>query len=107
MYSFISVSQIVAVLNPGCTKPFCLQSDPIVTLVHVAATGESDIIHQIWDFVGKPTVLIAVTTLNASVIIDWKKLRKQSGNYVHFSSPPVYSSSFILNRVREFNIYLS
>lgn len=88
--------KIKAVLNADCSNPLCNSN---VTVVHVTATSETDIIHQLWDFAGTPTVLIAITPLNTSVSIDWTSLDKKTGNYVQFSSPPIYSSSLVLNRV--------
>ncbi|KAF4525041.1 hypothetical protein B566_EDAN001955 [Ephemera danica] len=49
--------------NPGCDTAACEE----ITLVHVTAEGRNDTLHYIWSFVGRPTLLLAVTEHNTNL----------------------------------------
>lgn len=94
--------QVDAVLNPDCPETLCghdADQPTLITVVHVRSAGASDAIHQLWDFTGKPSVLIARTSLNASLAIDWTAFMNGSAHSVSFDVAPMYSTCLMLGRV--------
>lgn len=71
----------------------------MVTLIHISADGSNDTLHYIWDFTGKPSILMALTPINTTVAINWNAYMSNELNSIKFSSKPKYSASFVLNRV--------
>lgn len=63
------------------------------------ATGPTDAIHQLWDFTGKPSVLVARTSLRANLTIDWRHFMDNEPDAVRFDEPPLYSTCLLLERL--------
>lgn len=61
--------------------------------------GENDTIHYLWDFSGKPSVLLAHTQPNVSLEINWNKFMKNWAGSVSFSSRPNYMFLVIIDEV--------
>ncbi|KPJ04486.1 Lysosomal protein NCU-G1 [Papilio xuthus] len=62
---------INAEINPGCNN-CSLES----TLVYIRAEGQTDTIHQVWDFTrGIPTIILAVSGTNSTMQIAWDGIR--------------------------------
>ncbi|XP_068622606.1 glycosylated lysosomal membrane protein B-like [Battus philenor] len=88
--------KINSTINPGCNE--CSLNS---TLVYIKATGQSDIIHQIWDFTrGIPTMILAVAGLNSSVNISWDGVRP---NDFVLSEKPQYSFATAIDKLYEYN----
>lgn len=103
--------QLTTVLNPNCPDDLCtIANGPahddqpaIITVVHVRADGPNDTIHHIWDFTGRPSVLIARTALNATLAIDWPAFMRNESRSVRFEPAPLYSSCLVLTRLLAYN----
>lgn len=89
--------QMITKLNPDCPENICFNET--MTLIHSQADGPSDSIHYIWDFMGPPTILIALTPLNSSVSIDWPSFIDDMTDAVQITPPPIYSASLVLTKV--------
>lgn len=89
--------QLTATLNPGC-RDFC-ENNTAITLVHIAAASDTDTIHYVWDFTGKPTILVALTSKQAEFHIDWPRLMDSKPESVYFTEVPQYTFMAIINRV--------
>ncbi|XP_013793986.1 glycosylated lysosomal membrane protein A-like [Limulus polyphemus] len=93
-------------LNPNCSLPECKgETDNSINLVHVTAEGDSDVLHYVWSSVGAPSVLIACTSLNSTLEIDWKNLLNESEveGSINFSEKPYYSLGLVLAKIWQFN----
>ena len=90
-----------AQLNPGCPPEICLNNnDPnAITVVHISSDGRNDTLHYVWDFTGKPSILIALTPLNTNLTINWKNFMDDEENSIEFSTKPIYTSTAVMNRV--------
>lgn len=97
LFCFLSRLQLTATLNPGC-REFC-ENNTAITLVHIAATSDTDTIHYVWDFTGKPTILVALTSKQAEFHIDWPRLMESKTGSVRFTEAPQYTFMAIINRV--------
>lgn len=63
------------------------------------ADGPNDTLHYLWDFVGKPSVLLALTSPSAVLAINWRDYFARREKSVNFSEEPVYSFGVIINKV--------
>jgi len=91
-------------LNPGCIATKCKDSD---NLLHIRATGDSDIVHYIYSTIGAFSILLFRTSLNAKLTVDWDNLlskdaAKVSGS-VKFSEEPQYKAAYVFPAFYEFN----
>uniref|UniRef100_A0A182QFW4 Lysosomal transcription factor n=1 Tax=Anopheles farauti TaxID=69004 RepID=A0A182QFW4_9DIPT len=93
--------KLTARLNPGC-RDIC-ENNTAITLVHIAAESETDTIHYVWDFTGKPTILVALTSKRAEFHIDWAKLMESNAESVHFSEVPQYTFMAVINRIFQYD----
>ncbi|XP_013140537.1 PREDICTED: glycosylated lysosomal membrane protein B-like [Papilio polytes] len=87
---------INAEINPGC-KNCSLDS----TLVYIKAEGQTDTIHQIWDFTrGIPTMILAVSGTNSTMQISWDGERP-----VNFTMNDKvrYSFATAIDKIYEYN----
>jgi hypothetical protein len=72
--------------------------------VHVTAdsnTGGSTL-HYLFDLIGKPSVLIAETSKDTSLSINWTEI-STSSNCVKFSKDPEYVFSTVIDKIVLFN----
>nr|CAD7452824.1 unnamed protein product [Timema tahoe] len=88
-------------VNPGC-NPDAGYCDK-VTLVHVRADGPNDTLHYLWGFTGKPSIILALTSPNATLTINWKDFIFASVQAIEFSEKPVYSFGLVVNKIWEYN----
>lgn len=90
----MSVVQVTAVLNPECSPSVCKKDE--VILVHVKAEGDDDTLHHLWDFTGKPSLMIALTESNATLTVQWQSFQVGAENAVTFNPAPkyVYGTAF-------------
>jgi len=92
--------KITAKLNPGCEQnPLCKGA----ILVHVKAEGENDTLHHVWDFTGKPTLLLALTDKNANLTIQWSPFLFGAQGSVKFDPKPKYVYGVVIDKMIEFN----
>lgn len=72
------------------------------SLYHIEATSESNTLHYLWDFTAIPSVLMALTSKNSSLYVDYKNF---SGNYqsINFSVAPEYVLSSVIRQLYVFN----
>lgn len=73
-------------------------NDDSRTLFYVKANGPNDTLHYIWNFNRQPSVLVALTQLNANVTFKWNKKTKDT-EQLTFSEEPKYTMSFVLTKV--------
>lgn len=92
--------KISSVVNPGCSSKCKLDKN---VLVHVTAEGAEDTLHHVWDFTNKPSVMLAVTPPNTSLLISWDDFLKGDAGSIKFSSQPSYTFSFVFDQIIEFN----
>ncbi|XP_053695239.1 glycosylated lysosomal membrane protein-like [Sabethes cyaneus] len=98
--------KLTATLNPGCPADIC--SDDLtegqVTLIYIRAEGAADTIHYVWDFTGKPTILVALTERNASLIINWEDFWQGKPESIGFGNKhPKYVFMTVINRIFQFD----
>lgn len=86
-------------LNPQCDD--CDNST--VIFLHIEAEGEDDVLHHIWDFTGKPSMLLAVTPKQYNLSIQWNNYKLGLENSVQFTPTPIYSTGLVLDKIYEFN----
>ncbi|XP_013173755.1 PREDICTED: glycosylated lysosomal membrane protein B-like [Papilio xuthus] len=87
---------INAEINPGCNN-CSLES----TLVYIRAEGQTDTIHQVWDFTrGIPTIILAVSGTNSTMQIAWDGIRP-----VNFTVNETvrYSFATAIDKIYEYN----
>ncbi|XP_011689751.1 PREDICTED: glycosylated lysosomal membrane protein-like [Wasmannia auropunctata] len=87
-------------VNPGCDEP-CRERN--VTTLYLRADGPNDTLHYVWDFVGVPSVLLAVTPPSAWLNISWDDYLARRENSLTFSEKPTYTFGVIINKIIEFN----
>ncbi|XP_018363375.1 PREDICTED: glycosylated lysosomal membrane protein A-like [Trachymyrmex cornetzi] len=87
-------------VNQGCGEP-CRERN--VTTLYLRADGPNDTLHYLWDFIGTPSVLLAVTPPSAYLNITWDDYLARRENSVVFSEKPSYSFGVIINKIIEFN----
>ncbi|XP_055637790.1 glycosylated lysosomal membrane protein-like [Toxorhynchites rutilus septentrionalis] len=95
--------KLTAYLNPGCPENICLGNSTDVTLIHIRADSAIDTIHYVWDFTGKPTILVALTSKNASLVIHWDDFFADKSESVQFTEQPKYTFMTIINRIFQFD----
>ncbi|XP_071554636.1 glycosylated lysosomal membrane protein [Temnothorax nylanderi] len=87
-------------VNPGCDER-CRERN--VTTLYLRADGPNDTLHYLWDFVGTPSVLLALTPPSAWLNITWDDYLARRENSLSFSEKPAYSFGIIINKIIEFN----
>lgn len=88
--------QLRSRLNPDCDET-CRGRN--VTTLHLSADGSNDTLHYLWDFIGYPSVLLALTPPSTSLNISWEDYLARRENSVRFSEKPKYSFGMIINKV--------
>ncbi|XP_035738277.1 glycosylated lysosomal membrane protein B-like isoform X1 [Vespa mandarinia] len=73
------------------------------TTMYLRADGSNDTLHYLWDFGGKPSILMALTSLSTTLNIVCEDFLQKKDNSVIFSEKPTYTIGFILNNIIEFN----
>lgn len=68
--------------------------------MYLRADGSNDTLHYLWDFGGKPSILMALTSLSTTLNIVCEDFLQKKNNSIVFSEKPTYSIGFILNNVR-------
>lgn len=63
--------------NPQCEEQQMPECDKVL-LVYIQADSEVDRLHYLYDFSGSPSVLIAKSDKNSSLVIDWPKFIQNS-----------------------------
>lgn len=94
---------LTARLNPGCPEGLCARNNVNVTLIHIRADSAVDTIHYVWDFTGKPSILVALTGKNATLDIQWDDFFALQPRSIRFSEPPQYTFMTIINRIFQFD----
>jgi len=77
----------------------CTPENTKMTLIHVEAIGQNDSLHYLWDFGGKPSVLISRTLPNTKLKINWEDFRDNKKKSVSFTSEPLYTFITVFNKV--------
>lgn len=85
-------------LNPDCEKQIGDQCKDL-TFVVVKAEAKDSILNYIWDFTGTPSLLLAKTNKNSSLIIDWVNFMLGKANTVSFSSEPEFIFSAVISKI--------
>lgn len=70
-----------------------------MTTLHLGADGPNDTLHYLWDFIGNPSVLLALTPPSTSLNISWEDYLTRGDKSLHFSEKPVYTFGVIINKV--------
>ncbi|KAI4503788.1 hypothetical protein M0802_001191 [Mischocyttarus mexicanus] len=73
------------------------------TTIYLRAEGTNDTIHYVWDFGGKPSILMALTSLPATLNITCEDFIRRKNNSIVFSDNPIYTIGIIINKIIEFN----
>uniref|UniRef100_U5EN62 Putative lysosomal protein ncu-g1 n=1 Tax=Corethrella appendiculata TaxID=1370023 RepID=U5EN62_9DIPT len=95
---------ISVALNPNCPDYICSNNlNNTITLVYIRANSATDSIHYLWDFTGKPSILVAVTNLNSTLSVDWDSFLNGNPNSIAFSENPIYSFITIINTIWQFD----
>lgn len=94
---------LTASLNPGCPEYICSGDSAGITLIHIRADSAVDTIHYVWDFTGKPTILVALTRKNATLDINWEDFFQARPQSVKFSEQPRYTFMTVINRIFQFD----
>lgn len=63
------------------------------------AVGDKDTLHHIWDFSGKPSVVLALTAPNASLAVTWSDFAFGKPNSVQITPQPMYTYGVVLDEV--------
>jgi hypothetical protein len=73
-------------------------------VLHIKADGDNDRLHYIYDFTGKPSVLIARGDKNSSLHIDWTNfMGKNEKGSVQITPDPAYSFATVIDSFVIFN----
>ncbi|KAK2588272.1 hypothetical protein KPH14_004295 [Odynerus spinipes] len=73
------------------------------TTLYLRAEGSNDTLHYLWDFGGKPSILMALTSPAATLNITCEDFLLRKNNSITFSQDPIYTIGIIINRIIEFN----
>jgi len=92
-------------VNPGCESVFgqnCSQLSNI-SLIHIQSDGKNDSYHFVWSFADAPTLLMARTSLNTSLSVDWIAMfeQKSKNSSISFDPKPYYTFGWSLVKVCE------
>ncbi|XP_029177398.1 glycosylated lysosomal membrane protein-like [Nylanderia fulva] len=87
-------------LNPDCDDT-CRGRN--VTTLHLGADGRNDTLHYLWDFIGTPSLLLALTPPSTTLNISWENYLARRENSLHFSEKPLYTFGVIINKIIEFD----
>uniref|UniRef100_A0A2M3Z6D0 Putative lysosomal transcription factor n=1 Tax=Anopheles braziliensis TaxID=58242 RepID=A0A2M3Z6D0_9DIPT len=91
-------------LNPHCPSDICQkEAGGLITVVHITAESDSDTIHYVWDFTGKPTVMVALTGKHAELRIGWNDFLQNRPNSVNFTEQPQYTFMAVINRIFQYD----
>lgn len=84
-------------MNPGCGDPCQRQN---VTTLYLMANGPSnDTLHYLWDFMDKPSVLIALSPTTTTLHINWNDYLAGRPGSVLFTGEVTYTFGVIINKV--------
>jgi hypothetical protein len=91
-------------LIPVTKNPSCTFECDLLQVVHIQADSDQDRLHYIYDFTGKPAVLIAKGDKNSSLEIDWIAFRNDSSEKsIRIVPQPLYTFSTFINLFVVFN----
>ena len=76
-------------------------SNSTIIFLHIEAEGEDDVLHHIWDFTGKPSVLLAITPKQYNLTVQWAEYMLGGKNCVQFTPAPFYSTGVIIDKVKK------
>lgn len=88
-------------MNPGCPLKICGGDNKgLVTVAHITADSKFDRLHNVWSFVGKPSVLVARSDLNSTLTIDWDRfVSKDNLESIKIEPEPTEVYLLVVNRV--------
>ncbi|XP_022095872.1 glycosylated lysosomal membrane protein A-like [Acanthaster planci] len=94
--------------NEQCDIPECMGShlDNQPNLVHVTGTGDNDTVHFLWSSIGTPTFLLARTTHEAQLVVNWAALLQDTTTGSISFKPAdsvLYSSALMFTKLIEYN----
>ena len=93
--------EIETIINPGCEGHY--QSCDDLTLIHVKAEAKDDTLHYLWDFTGVPGIMLAKTSKESNLTIQWDKLMAGDIEAVSFTKSPSYVFAMVINKIYLFN----
>lgn len=86
-------------LNPGCsTQLDSTQCEESITFVHIQAESSDNTLHYLWDFTGIPSLMLARTDPNTSLIIDWNNFITGRPGSVVLSSDPSFVFASVIHQ---------
>lgn len=89
-------------MNPNCPPELCNSTNnkDLVIVAHITADSKTDRLHNVWSFMGKPSVLIARGSLNSTLSIDWDRfVSANNSNSVRIDPEPSEVFLLVVNRV--------
>ncbi|GLH13426.1 Glycosylated lysosomal membrane protein [Gryllus bimaculatus] len=92
--------EITSELNPGCPDILC---NGTFRIAHIKAKGPNDTLHYVWDLTKKPSLLLALTTHNATVSFNLDCIGNGKECNMIFSEKPLYRFGIVFNKMWEFN----
>ncbi|KAK0182740.1 hypothetical protein PV327_000842 [Microctonus hyperodae] len=87
-------------INPQCGI-LCEKKNS--TTFYLRADGSNDTLHYLWDFIGNPSLLLAVTSPSTELKIDWESYLSHQPNSIRFTELPTYTFGLIIGKIIEFN----
>ncbi|XP_039291654.1 glycosylated lysosomal membrane protein [Nilaparvata lugens] len=89
-------------VNPGCALPASGCDD--LLLVHIRSEGANDTLHHIWDVSRQPSLMLALTDRNCSLLVNWTSYASNHvAHSISFTSQPKYVISVVVDAIIEFN----
>ncbi|XP_014608593.1 PREDICTED: glycosylated lysosomal membrane protein B-like [Polistes canadensis] len=73
------------------------------TTMYLRADGLNNTLHYIWDFGGKPSILMALTSLPTTLNITCEDFALKKNHSIVFSDNPIYTIGIVINKIIEFN----
>jgi len=85
-------------INPGCNETDCENWNNI-SLIHIRSDSSADSLHFIWSFHGAPSLLLARTSLNNDIFVDWDAFLSGNDFSIGFTERPDYTFGWSLFKV--------
>lgn len=98
---YVSVDLVVSVKRKLDFQEICPEKN--WTTLYLRAEGLNDTLHYLWDFGGKPSIFMALTSPFAELDVACDDFIQRKYNSVAFSEEPTYNIGIIINRIIEFN----
>lgn len=96
------VRELKATYNPNCTQDLSAEECANYRLVHIEAASDANTIHYVWNLDGKPSSISALTSKNASLVIDWRSMN-ETQKAISFTEEPKYVYASVINSMFVFN----